>query len=830
MKKQWFKRSVASLALLFIVGSATPAIAGDNPYQTIIERPANGWAITPAGEQVKLGDRPYGMAISPDGKTILVSNDGQSTQSLMVVDRATGKVVQSIEYKKPEALYIGVVFSPDGKKAYASAGNNNKIRIYDVQGQQLTESGSIVFPATDDQGKKVNYFPAGLTISPDGQTLYVANNLNDSMSIINVKERKVIKTVPVGHNPYTVTLAKDGKMAYVSNWGGNTLSVVNATYGTAAGTITVGTHPSAMAINPGRSELYVANSDSDTISIIDTATNQVIRTIDLSPYPGAQEGSSPNALAVSPDGNTLYVANAGNNDIVVIRLAKVMHVHGKAWGNAQDKIEGMIPTAWYPTGIEISPDGKQLYVTNAKGHGAGPNPNGPNPYSKTPTPPDQYTGSMITGTLSIINTPDAGKLARYTRQVVENNGFNEQEKVRLEGAQKERVIPRRVGDPSPIKHVIYVVKENRTYDQVFGSLGKGNGDPGLNLFGDGSAPNQRQLARQFVTLDNFYADAEVSADGWNWITAAMANTYVQKNWPTNYGGRGRSYDFEGGNLATAPAKDPRDAYFWDSLGRAHVDYRNYGFFTSAKGETASTEPGLAAHTDHNYPGYDLKIKDQTRIQEWLKEFHNYEESGKLPAVELVRLPNDHTSGTKPGMPTPKAMVADNDYALGQLVEAVSKSRYWKDTAIFVTEDDAQNGPDHVDAHRTIALVISPYTQTGKVDSTFYTTTSMLRTMELIVGVPPMTQFDASATPMINAFTDKPDFTPYTAIVPKQPLDEINGANAPLAAESAKMNLAVEDRAPEQLLNEAIWKSVKGAGSNLPTIKTQFRENNLDSDD
>lgn len=846
MKKQSVKKALLPFALLFTLGSGITAFANyEYPWGAKIERVANGWTITPVGKQVKLGDRPYGMTMSPDGKTLLLSNNGQSTQSLMVVDRQSGEVVQTIEYQKPEALYIGVVFSPDGKKAYASAGNNNKIRVYDVDGQHLTETQPIQIPAVDGNGNKLNLFPAGLSISPDGQSLYVANNLNDSMSVIDTATQTVKKTIPVGHNPYTVALSKNGKTAYVSNWGGQTVSVVDTQNLSLTQTIDVGTHPSAMRLNPTRNELYVANTDSDSVSVIDTIRNQTVRTLDLSPYKNAQEGSSPNALALSPDGNTLYVANAGNNDVVVVGLAKTVngekaeekdtdetHEIAKHNGQSQDgdneqtagkdRIEGMIPTAWFPTGLEVSEDGKQLFVANAKGYGAGPNPNGPNPYSKTPTPPDQYTGSMIQGTLSIIDTPTSEQLAHYTKQVVENNGFNEKDKVRTKGTHSQQVVPRRVGDSSPIKHVIYIVKENRTYDQVFGNLEKGNGDRKLNLFDDESAPNQRQLARKFVTFDNFYADAEVSADGWNWATAAMANTYVQKNWPTNYGGRGRSYEFEGGNFATAPSRDPENAYLWDSLDLANVSYRNYGFFTF-NGKVASTEPKLAAKTDMAYPGYNLNIKDQTRVDEWLKEFRMYEANGNLPSVQLVRLPNDHTAGTKPGMPTPKAMVADNDLALGRIVEAVSHSKYWKDTAIFVTEDDAQNGSDHVDAHRTVALLISPYTQTGSVDSTFYTTTSMLRTMELILGVPAMTQFDAAATPMINAFTNKPNTQPYKAIMPKQPLDELNQPNAPLAAESAKMNLAVEDQAPEQLLNQAIWKSVKGADSEMPAVKSNFRD-------
>jgi hypothetical protein len=374
-----------------------------------------------------------------------------------------------------------------------------------------------------------------------------------------------------------------------------------------------------------------------------------------------------------------------------------------------------------------------------------------------------------------------------------------------------------------MKHAIYVIRENRTYDQVLGSLGRGNGDASLDLFDDASAPNTRELARRFVTLDNFYADAEVSADGWNWSTAAEANTYVQKTWPANYSsGRNRLYDFEGGNLATAPGRITEKSYLWDWLDAAGIVYRNYGFWIAGPGKVASTAPGLAAHTDLDYPGYDLGTSDQTRIDAWLTEFQQFQADGSLPAVQLIRLPNDHTAGTRPGSPTPRAYMADNDLALGRLVEAVSHSAFWPETAIFVVEDDAQNGPDHVDAHRTVALVISPFSQIGTVDSTFYSTSSLLRTIELIVGLAPMTQFDAAATPMLGSFTDTPQLQSYTALVPSQPLDELNSALSPRAAESEAMDFTAEDRAPEVALNEAIWQSVRGADSPMPAARTQFR--------
>jgi YVTN family beta-propeller protein len=379
-----------------------------------------------------------------------------------------------------------------------------------------------------------------------------------------------------------------------------------------------------------------------------------------------------------------------------------------------------------------------------------------------------------------------------------------------------------------IQHLIYVIKENRTYDQVFGSLSQGNGDPSLNLFGDESAPNQRTLQTRFVTLDNFYADSEVSADGWNWSVGALANTYVQKAWPQNYGGRSRPYDFEGGNYATSTGSDPTDAFLWNKLSDAGISYRNYGFRVFG-GQVANTEPRLAANTDLDFAGFDVTKPDAstnpdflggpTRFDAWLSEFRQYVVTNSLPTVEFVRLPNDHTAGTSAGAPTPRAYVADNDLALGKLVDTISHSKYWPTTAIFVVEDDAQDGPDHVDAHRTIAQLISPYTQTGRVDSTAYSTVSMLHTMETILGISPMTQFDAAAPLMTNSFTHRPNFTPYDAMMPSQDMSEKNPGGQ-LSNRVSAADFVKEDLVAPQLLNQMIWQSVKG-DTPMPASHTVF---------
>ena len=791
LKGWWVGFGATVLAVSGVAGAVaatSPSQAGPRPDGTAVT--TYGWKVTPAGEQVPLGEKPFGAALSPDGKYLAVSNDGMHTQSLSLLDATTHATLQHIDYSGTQALFIGLVWSQDGSKLYAAAGGNNKIRVYSFSDGKLTEGTPITMPAGS--------FPAGITLSADGGRLYVADNGSGKVSQIDTSTGAVLASTGTGPNPYTVGLSADGSTAYVSNWGTNTVSVLDASTLSARATITVGSHPTAMVRNPVTKDLYVAVTDTDTIAVIKPNATTVSRYISLAPYDKAPVGTSPEGMDVSKDGRTLYVANAGNNDVAAVDLAK-------------NRVKGLIPTGWYPTTVTLTHDGSTLLVTNAKGLGAGPNPNGPN---VSVSDYSQYVGSMIMGTLSAVPVPDAAALAHYTSQVRSDDRFVGSAGTAT-GSGTE-VVPARPGDASPIKHVIYIVKENRTYDQVFGSLGKGNGDPKLNLFGDDAAPNQRTLASKYVTLDNFYADGAVSSDGWEWATGSESNSYNEHLWPVAYGNRGRSDDVYT-NKATDPGKITGDSRIWDRLDDAGISYRNYGMWAGGPlpAKVFETEPRLAGHTDPNYAAQSLNITDNSRVDEWTKEFNQFTADGKLPSQEFIRLGNDHTSGTTTGALTPSAYVADNDLAVGRIVDAVSHSQYWKNTAIFITEDDAQDGPDHVDAHRTTALVISPYTQTGKVDSTQYSTVSMMRTMELIDGIGPLTQYDAQTTPMAASFTSRPNMTPFAAITPKQSLTEKNGANAPMAAQSNQMDFANADRAPEQQLNQAIWKSVKGANSTMP---------------
>ncbi len=768
----------------------------------------NNWTLTPAGAQIPVGDRPLGAALSPDGRYLVVSNDGEGTQSLALVDTAGRSVVQTIPYRTPQALYVGVAWSPDGRRVYAAAGGNNLVRTYEVRDGRLLETAPITLAS---QGARS--YPAGLAITPDGRTLLVAENLANRVRAVDLATLRLGDATPTGALPYAVAVTATGEKAYVSNWGARTLTVLRVAGLAPLATVAVGLHPGALAIDPVRPRLYAANTDDDSVSVVDTDSDRVAGTISLAPYPGAPEGSVPDGLAVSSDGRWLFVANAGNNDVAVVDLGD------PAAAAAAPRVVGLIPTAWYPTTVTVSRDGRTLWVTNAKGLGAGPNPRGPRPGGRRPAE-TQYIASMIVGTVSVIPVPDGPGLAEATARVVRNNGFDETRNRLVPGARdaSRQAIPRRVGDPSLIKHVIYIIKENRTYDQVLGDLAGGNGDPSLVLFGRDVTPNHHRLAQEFVLLDNFYADAEVSADGHNWSTAAMANDYVQKNWPANYSSRGRGYDFEGGQ----PGAYLKGGFLWDAAARTGVSYRVYGEFTEfAKFPSRETMPSLKGHVAPGYRGYDLAVQDQTRIDEWLAEFREFDRRGTLPQLTIMRLPNDHTAATRPGYPTPQAMVADNDLALGRLVDAVSHSRYAADTVIFAVEDDAQNGPDHVDAHRTVALVAGPYVRRGTVDHASYSTVSLLRTIELILGIPPLTQFDAAAQPMLGAFSDRAERFEYRAASPRQPLSAVNPPTGPGADESLRLPIDEADEIPPAVLNRILWRAIKGE-SPMPAPVTTRR--------
>ena len=753
--------------------------------------------MTPAGTQTDLGLWPMDIAMSPTGNLLLVANAGYAHHSLAAIDPATGGTLQVISAAgakshgwwdwasgHPTGYYVGLAFAPDGRHAWASDGPGGAIHAFRITGRTLTETQHIKL--SGNRGNE-HAWPAGIAVGDNGNRLYVAGNLDDTLRVVDPASRSVLATVAVGHLPYGVALNAAGTRAFVTNWGASSVSVIDTSTDSVVRTVGVGMHPCSIVANPVGNELYVANGDGDSVTVLDGTTGSVSRTIDLKPYAGAPVGAQPDGLTVSPDGTTLYVAMGGDDDVAVIELGSA---------TTPDRVAGLIPTAWYPSGVAVAPSGRTLFAINMKGLGAGPH-----------LDPTTYWPAFMHGTLSTIPVPDAAQLAVYTAQVSANDRFGAPP-----GVPTGSVIPSAPGDSTPITHVIYVMKENRTYDQILGDLGKGNGDPSLAIFGQDVTPNQHALARRFVTFDNFYADAEVSADGWSWTTGAYANGYIQRNWPVDYNGYGRPYDFGGfgeGTTAGLPGEQPGRGFLWDQLAAAGVPYRNFGFFVDNPVDLQPSIPGLLGHTDTQYPGWDLMVPDQVRIDRWLHVFQGYQARGSMPTMQFVYLPSDHTAGTTPRARRPDAMVADNDLALGRLVEAVSHSSFWGSTAIFAVEDDAQDGPDHVDAHRSTAFVISPYTQTGTIDSTFYSSVSVLRTMELILGVAPMSQFDAVATPMSAAFSSTPNLRPYTAVVPGVNLFAKNTFQSPMATASLRIDFSDPDLIPMRLMNRILWKAMRG---------------------
>ncbi len=823
------------------VNSAARRMPGKTAKGTLLP---NGWTLTPEGAQIPTSDLPLNMVLSNDGRYLLVTTNGNGDQTIEVIDLNANQSVQRISVKKS---WLGLAFSPDGERFFVSGGDDNEVMVFDFAAGKAAEAGKIILGSSDyhkldekgraearRKGLGEFAFPAGLAVTPDGKRLYVAENLTHKVAVVDLANQQVVTKIEVGEYPYDCEMSPDGKRVYVSIWGGRSIAVIDTTQNRVAGNIRTGDHPNDLEITRDGKTLYVANANSNTVSVVDTVQMKEIEAISTALHPKSPAGSTPNAVALSPDEKALYIANADNNDIAIADVSK----------RGNSRITGFIPTGWYPTSVRTSRDGKRIFVANGKGLASAANPQGPSPLKGRTA---QYIGSFLKGTISLINVPNKAKLTQLTRRVYANSPYTDEMLQAARPPREKTPIPVRLGDPTPIKHVIYVIKENRTYDQVLGDVKEGNGDPSLCLFGEDVTPNQHALAREFVLLDNFYVDAEVSADGHNWSMAAYATDYTEKTWPTNYSSRGRTYDYEGSKKIARPTK----GYIWDHCKAAGISYRSYGEFIGVRdvkvgggGGQAATQSALAAqrenytseesllgHFSPTFPPYNLSIPDNVRVDRWLEEFREYEKNGNLPQFQIVRLGNNHTEGTRPGAPTPRAHVAENDLALGRLVEAVSSSKYWATTAIFVLEDDAQNGPDHVDAHRSIAFVASPYTKRSYVDSTMYTTSGMLRTMELILGVPPMSQYDAGATPMFNCFTDKADLTAFKHRPAKYDLSERNPDNAPGAQRSASWDFSKEDTLPDIEFNEIIWKSVRGADSQMPApVRSAFVRAVEDDDD
>lgn len=772
----------------------------------------NGWKIAPAGRHLMVGDLPLAMVQSADGRFLIITNNGYTKPTLTVVDVKNGYVKEKVSV---DHAWLGLAWHPDGRRLFSSGASQNTVNefSFDATTGRLTAGVALTlgrpeqargFGETDNAG-----FIGGVAVSPDGRTLYAVHVFGKALSAVDLRRGRVRATIELDAEPYTCLLSPDAKTLYVSLWGGGKVLMFDPASLALLGEVSVGQHPNAMLFSKDGRRLFVACANTNAVWVVDVASKTAREQISVALYPNAPVGTTPNGLGLSPDGRTLLVANADNNTVAVVDISTP----------DASEVEGFIPTGWYPTAAAFDQDGKRIFILSGKGLTSAPNPRAPQP--GIPGAEGQYIGALLQGSLSIVDTPDEATLKAFTRKVYELTPYTDARKLAPPDAPKVSPIPTKVGQPSPIKYVFYVIRENRTYDQVFGDLERGNGDPTLAILGEAITPNAHALAREFVLFDNFYVDAEVSYDGHAWSTGAYATDVVEKIWPTNYGNRGGIYLSEGGWEDRTPFGNisaPPEGYIWDFATRAGVSVRSYGEFVArdrATGTMQATVPGLVGRIHPRFPPYDLTIPDQIRADIWLEEFRQFEADGNLPRLSIIRLPNDHTSGTRPGSPTPRAMVADNDLALGRIVEAISRSRYWKESAIFVLEDDAQNGPDHVDAHRSPALVISPFARRQALDSTFYTTSGMLRTMELILGLPPMSQYDAAATPMYNAFQPTPVLTPYTCRPARVRLDERNDPSAPGAQASLRMNFSEVDMAPELELNEIIWQSIRGAGSKMP---------------
>ncbi len=877
----------------FVAGAGQPGADGfgattDTVGRNVsgLETPANQ-LVTPAGTVVELpGMRPQALALSPDGRLLVTAG---LTHELVVLDPSTRKILQHVPLPAdqipagalpaPEILapigksqlsFTGLAFSPDGSRIYM-ANVNGDIKVFGVQADHtVVPLFSFPLPAANAPLRAAE-IPAGIAVSPDGKRIYVAFNLSNRLAELDAATGYVLWMWDVGVAPYDVALA--GRKVYVSNWGGRRPDASSLTGPAGRGTlvrvddrsiasegsvsvidldpnpdrqspakeILTGRHAGALALSPNGRWLVVANTGDDNLSVIDTHTDKIIETICTRLNPGDPVGAQPNALAFDKSGKTLFACNGTQNAIALFEFRP-----GKS------RLLGLIPAGWFPGAVAFDSKRKTICVANLKSLG----PGRPGKTGAIEFHTKQYQGS-----LSFVPRPSARELARFTQATLANlrHPLLEQAKLPPRPDQPPCPVPERAGEPSVFRHVIYIIKENRTYDQVLGDVTAGNGNTDLCVFGEQVTPNQHKLVRDFVLLDNTYCCGILSADGHQWADSAFATDYVERQfagWPRSYPAGGDGLDTKDA-LAYSPA-----GFIWNNALAHGQSVRDFGEFTTdhkrwidpartgkinfldawddfSRGSNAiaySCEPDIEALRPYlvtNTVGWDLNVPDVFRAAQFIKELKRFEAAGQLPNLVIVWLPNDHTSGTKPGTPTPAAQVADNDLAFGQMVEAVSHSKFWTNTCIFAVEDDPQDGWDHVSGYRTTAYVVSAYTRRGAVVHTQYNQTSLLRTMELMLGLPPMNQMDATATPMFDCFTGAPDFTPFTAVTNNIPLDRMNPPLKDIAdprrrkdaCASARLPLDKEDQCPEDLFNHILWRAAKGPQTPYPAWAVQAADDN-----
>jgi YVTN family beta-propeller protein len=803
--------------------------------------------ITPAGVQTIFNGRVQGVAFGADSAELWIANSG----TVYRFDWRGNRVLARVAAGSSSGLQ-GIRYDSGAKRVIVSSVAERKVRVLSIAGETVTT-------IADGLGRNV---AGSIAIAAKRPIAVLPLTGDDRIAILDLAEKNVRHTLDAGIAPFGAAVNAAGTIAYVTNWGGRrpaagdltaitgyaadaahvvvdrrgiastgTVTRVDLNAGRVTHAIPVGLHPTAMVWDEPRGRLYVANGNEDSVSVIDTESNRALRTIPLQPFRERAFGIAPTALAISADGARLFVACGGINAAAVIRTAN-------------GSLEGMIPTGWYPGGLALSPDGKYLAISTLLGAGSG-----------WREEPRKRFVHAVRGSVSVVELPDAGQLASYTAAVAENNHLapagTPGAPVAPDRDARPAAIPTKAGNPSLIEHVVFIIKENRTYEQVLGDIGKGNGDPSLVMFGEDVTPNQHRLANEFVLLDNFYATGGNSADGHQWLTQANEVDYCL--WP---GYSSRSYPFDGSD----PIAYSNSGFLWDAALKMKKSVRVYGEYAgivrerqdrhallqawkrgedfTARWKTVAPIAPLNDLLAQNYPAYTTAIPDVARAQIFLADLRKWETAGRMPNLTIVQLPSNHTNGATPGSSSAKAMVADNDLALGRMVEALTRSPFWKKMAIFVVEDDAQNGVDHVDGHRTVALAISPYIRRGAIDSTFYSHQSILKTIELILGLPSLTLFDLIANEMRPAFQNTPDFGGYQAVEPKQSLFEVNPAQQALrgqarrdARASAKMRWDVPDAAPSGLLNRILWRQTRGYAAPYPgTKRSVFSPLSLDVED
>ncbi|MBL4676024.1 MAG: bifunctional YncE family protein/alkaline phosphatase family protein [Mucilaginibacter sp.] len=757
------------------------------------------------------------MAVSKNHHFAAVTNNGESIQTIQLLDAVNDIELDNVEISR---AWGGLVFSADERSLYVSGGDNNWIVRYDISNKKLNAQDTIKLgPVWTNKPNASMISPTGLALDDKKGILYVVTKQDNSLYLIDIKTKSVSQKIKLAAEAYTCLLSPDRSKLYISLWGGDKVAVFDTRKNQVTKEIPVGDNPNDLCVSRNGKYLYVANANDNTVSVINLRQAKVLETLNTAVHPTPLSGTTSNSVALSKNDKTLYIANADNNCLAVFDVT----TPGKS------KSMGFVPTGWYPSVVRVIDN--KLYVANGKGFSSLPNPHGPNPVSKketvllhggdpNKTQPVQYIGGgLLMGTLSIFNAPTEQQLSVYSQAVYRNTPYNRGQEVAANG-EPNNPIPFKVGGTSPIKHVFYVIQENRTYDQVLSDMPKGNGDTSLLLFGRRITPNHHALADDFVLLDNFYVDGEVSADGHNWSLGAYATDYMEKNWPTSYGRHGK-----GATGNTGKNK----VYIWDKAKQANITYRTYGEFITA--ENTPQIPVLKDHYAKSYPVKDLLDPDTLRYAAWEKDFDSLMRINAVPQLSTVRMLSDHTEGTKPGRPTPYAHVADNDLAVGRLVEHISKSPIWENSVIFILEDDAQNGPDHIDAHRSPAYIAGPFVKRGYVDHTMYSTSSMLRTMELILGLSPMTQYDASATPMWRCFTPDADKKQFKSLPSNINLNELNPKDTRLGALAKGLDFSGVDKVPDEIMNTMLWKAIRGENAIVPSpVRAAFVKASQKADD